>query len=95
MASISKAVLTPFILAGIAFALVLIGLLSSPRFQHISDFDASAMTTEIFLAIFVPAGITRFIAQKSSRKWGILRAGSTYLVLLILFVFILIRGHTG
>jgi hypothetical protein len=94
MASISKPVLTPLILAGIVFALVLIGLLSTGQIERLSSFAASQMITEIFLTIFVPAGITAYIAQRSSRKWGVFRLGITYLALLIVFVFILVRGHT-
>jgi hypothetical protein len=94
MASISKPVLTPLILAGIVFALVLIGLLSTGQIERLSSFAASQMITEIFLTIFVPAGITAYIAQRSSRKWGVFLLGITNLALLIVFVFVLVRGHT-
>lgn len=92
MDSTSKPVLTPFILAAIIFALVVFGLLSTGQVQRMSSFGASQMITEIFLTIFVPAGITAYIAQKSSRRWGMLRLGFTYLVLFTIFAFILIRG---
>ena len=94
MVSISKPVLTPLILAGIVFALVLIGLLSTGQIERLSTFAANQMMTEIFLTIFLPAGITTYIAQRSSRKWGVFRLCITYLALLMLFVVILVQGHT-
>jgi hypothetical protein len=87
----SKTIRNVFILASIIFALVFFALHSAGGVDRLSTFERSAMFTEIALTIFVPAVITGFMDRKGA--WGMWRVGGTYLVLLVVFVFILVRSR--
>ncbi len=90
MGSTSKPIRNVFILAGIMFALVLVALLSAGGLDRLSPFERSAKITEIALTIFFPAVVTDFMGR--GREWGMWRVGGTYLVVLVISVFILVRG---